>query len=438
MLGFVRKICCSVFVASCLVCLDSFADLTIDITRGIFAPTPIGIIGFYGDEYADEIAKVVKNDLANSGAFDVLKSSGTRSPEDFLASPSFWEWSYKKGCFVVCGALRQNDGTEAVLRLYNVALQKYTEFSVRAPRSVPRVLAHKISDVIYKAITGEDGYFNTKIVYTAQYGSATKKKHIIAIMDQDGANGKALTNSANTSVSPRFSPIKNQIAFVSFKGNSSKVHVMDLSTQDTFTLPSRGTVISPCFSHDGRRIVFCMAVDGTTSIYSYDLYSKGLARMTSYPGKIDVSPSFSPDGRTMVFTSDRSGSPKIYKSGVYGGSAEMISRGRGNYYAPSISPDGRMVAFVKREGGCYYVGIMNIDGSGERMIARDHVVDSPRWCPNSRAVVFASQGRLYGPFSIYIAAISGRALRKVPTILNGVQYEGCDPSWSPNLAVDSL
>lgn len=427
------------FFAFCGLAMPVDARLTIDITKGVVRTIPLAFPGFEGHPIAEDMVKVIRKDLQNSGVFEVLGAKGLQTPGEAFAQPSLMEWkSCGEGAVLLSGLLDMN-GPElmATFRLYDVHTHRLIgEAQVKGTPSGWRLLAHRIANAVYQRLTGEPGYFDTQIIYTAQYGPATNKIRRIAIIDQDGENCRFLTTPEVMSLMPRCSPRSPQITFCALGRRSMKLHLMDLARQREETLPAPGIGISPRFSPDGTRLIFCLARDGTTSIYQCDLRdpSRRLTRLTQTSGRIDVSPSFSPDGHSLVFSSDRAGgAPKLYIMRSDGsGSPRCLSQGPGKYLSPIWSPDGRWIAFVKSHQGSYYLGVIAPDGSQERLIASDHVIDYPSWAPNSRLLIFAAQSRYFGPFSLHIVDLTGHSLRRLETKHQGVAHEGNHPDWSPH------
>jgi len=234
-----------------------------------------------------------------------------------------------------------------------------------------------------------------------------------------------LTSEAHKSLSPRCSPVQPLIAFTAFRGFKTLIHTRDLNGSHNEAIPIDGVGISPRFSPDGQNLLFCVANKGAASIYQYNFSSGTINRMTQTAHSIDVSPSYAPDGKTFVFTSDRvNNQPKLYIMQTGDTTPTLLTKGEGSYLAPVWSPDGKWIAFVKRKRGTYYVGIMAPDGSGERMLAADHVIDNPSWAPNSRALVFSAQQKYFGPFSLYLVDLRGRALRKTLTPCQDITHGG--------------
>jgi TolB protein len=69
-----------------------------------------------------------------------------------------------------------------------------------------RRMAHKVADVIYSKITGEGGYFDSRVVFVSASGPKNQRLKRLAVMDYDGANVAYLTDSASIVLAPRFSP----------------------------------------------------------------------------------------------------------------------------------------------------------------------------------------------------------------------------------------
>lgn len=411
------------------ICGVKAAPLTIDITKGVVANIPLAFPGFEGE---NEIASIVANDLQLSGVFDILKAKGPQTPREAFARPELWPWQSYEGAVLVSGIASQSgDDITLIFRLYDVTTGKLLgEAEIKGTNSQKRVLAHKVSNAIYERLTGEPGYFDTHIVYTAQYGPATNKTRRIARIDCDGENCQFLTPEKYRAFTPQCSPTQPLVAFATIENFRNRMRIMDLRTGQTTILPLEGIHISPRFSPDGSKLIFCAAKKGTTTIYSYDLTSKQVQQLTHTEGRIDVSPTFSPDGSKIIFSSDRQGrKPKLYSLDLKGGEPRLITPGPGSYLCPTWSPDGKWIAFVKRINGMFYLGVMDPEGNQERMLAADHVIDYPSWAPSSRVIIFAAQQRYYGPFQLYFVDFTGRALRPLKTHYQGSAHEGNHPSW---------
>ncbi len=409
--------------------------LRVVVTDGNMEPMPIAIADFasvgVNPGMSAEIVQVIRDNLARSGLFRSLDpASFIQRMPDIGAPPRFADWRVINSKALVTGrATMESDGRLRVeFRLWDIfAEQQMIGFQFFTTPENARRVGHMISDAIYERLTGEKGYFDTRVVYVAESGPRTRKVKRLAIMDQDGANAQFLTNGRDLVVTPRFSPNAQALSFMSYQGKRPRVYIFDLETGREEVLQGfDGMTFSPRFSPDGNSIVLSMARDGNTDIYLVDLRTRATRRLTTNPG-IDTSPSFSPDGTQIAFESDRGGSQQVYVMGADGSNQRRISFGEGRYATPVWSPRGDLIAFTKMLRGTFGIGVMRTDGSGERRLTESFLDESPTWAPNGRVIMFArsSSG---GPSSIYSIDLTGRNLRRVPT-----PSEASDPSWSADL-----
>src|SRR5690606_30315749 len=118
-----------------------------------------------------------------------------------------------------------------------------------------RRIAHIISDAIYKRMTGEDGYFDTRIVYVAESGPVTQRVKRLAIMDQDGFNHRYLTDGRSLVLTPRFSPTLQELTYLSYSGDQPRVYIYNVDTGRQEVLGEfPGMTFAPRFSPDGNRV----------------------------------------------------------------------------------------------------------------------------------------------------------------------------------------
>ena len=292
-----------------------------------------------------------------------------------------------------------------------------------------RRIAHVISDIIYKRITGESGYFDSRIVYISESGTKSNRKKRLAIVDQDGENHKFLTDGSYLALTPRFSPAAQEVAYLSYNNKIPRIFILDLSTGSQKVLGDfPGMTFSPRYSPDGKKLVMSLARNGNTDIYEMNLETQKLTRLTKYDG-IDTAPSYSPDGDFITFESDRSGSQKIYVMNLKTKKIKRISFGKGKYATPVWSPRGDLIAFTKLLGGEFYIGVMFTDGKGERVVYKSYLVEGPTWSPNGRVLCFYSQGKLskgkITPPKVKLIDLTGVNLRELIT-----PSDASDPSWS--------
>lgn len=430
------------FLTFMVLAVSGQAELKVEVTQGHVSPLPMAVLDFEStdDETRDlaaNIAGVIQNDLKSTGIFSMV------SPKSFIQStlpleiaPRYQDWKIIKAEALVNGRVQKNeDGTISVgFRLWDIYGEAMMASSaMKTKKKHWRRIAHLIADAIYKRITGEKGYFDTRIVYVSETGAQMDRIKRLAIMDQDGANHKYLTDGKEMAMSPRFNPTCQTITYMTYDHKVPKVHILDLETGEQ-QLVGRfpGLTFAPRFSPDGNTVIMSQSLEGNSSLYTMDLKSRRVAQLTKGP-YIDTSPCYSPDGSKIVFNSDRSGRKQIYVMNADGSDLKRISFGGGSYATPVWSPRGDLIAFNKQEYGQFYIGVMKPDGSEERNVASGFMVESPTWAPNGRIIIFWRQGKSHkdgsiDPATLHAIDITGRNERSVPT-----PKEATDPAWSPPL-----
>lgn len=373
-----------------------------------------------------QVAEIIVADLRNSRRFQPIGPGGLRAPSYAeVTSPNYSYWQGSNADNLIQGYVQANpDGTLTVgCYLYDVSGQQQLarQGFVVQPAAWRRA-AHRCADSIYGRLSGDSGFFDTRIVYVSETGPPGRRIKRLAIMDYDGANHRFLTNGQWTVLTPRFAPDQRTITFMSYENERPRVYVLDVATNRVRPLVQGNyQTFAPRYSPDSRHIVFSMAVNGNTDIYRVPVSGGTPQRLTNSPG-IDTGGSYAPDGGRIVFESDRGGSQQIYVMGADGSNQRRISFGGGQYGTPEWSPRGDLIAFTKIGGG-FRIGVMTPSGSGERVLTNGGHDEGPTWAPNGRAIMFfrgASRGNLW-----FVDA-SGGGTRRVPTPL-----EGSDPSWSP-------
>jgi len=417
-------------------------SLEVTLTQGSVKPTPIAVTELYSKnsqlkKVGKNISTVISDNLERSGLFlPIDKRSFIQDNESLSNKPRFEDWKLIKAQHLVSGKISTNNGKISVeFRLFDVFQQKQiVGKKYETNEKNWRRVAHIISDSIFKNITGEGGYFDTRIVYVAETGPKENKQKRLAIMDQDQSNHRFLTDGSYLVLTPRFSPNSQKITYMSYVNrNNPRVYIFDIETgKQEIVGEFPGMTFAPRFSPDGNQIVMSYTDPeiGNSEIYILDLKTRISKRVTNN-SSIDVSASFSPDGKKIVFNSDRSGRRHLYVSDNNGKNIKRISREAGSYYTPVWSPRGDMIAFTKQEGGQFYIGVMEVDGSNERMIAKSFHVEGPTWAPNGRFLMYFKEERTAedgsgGESSLYYIDLTGFNERKVITPLGG-----SDPAWSP-------
>ena len=406
------------------------AALQVDVTQGNIQPLPIAIPDFIGDQTGANVAGVVRADLERSGLFRPLDQKGfVEHITDINKVPTFTSWRSITAQGLVTGqVVTQPDGRLRVdFRLWDIygesqmlGLQFFT-----TPENWRRI-AHMVSDAIYERITGEKGYFDTRIVFISESGPAIKRVKRLAIMDEDGFNPIFLTNGSYMVLTPRFNPTAQMIAYMSYIGTKPRVYLFDIETGKQEMLGNfPNMTFSPRFSPDGNRVAMTLESAGNSDIYIMDLRNRAVQRLTSDPA-IDTAPSFSPDGKQIAFESDRGGSQQIYVMNVDGSNQHRISFTPGANGTPVWSPRGDLLAFTKRVGNVFHIGVMRPDGSGERIISSGGREEGPTWAPNGRVLMFTRMLPGGQGSQVWSVDVTGRNERKVLT-----PSSASDPAWSP-------
>ncbi|MFN3643962.1 MAG: Tol-Pal system beta propeller repeat protein TolB [Gemmobacter sp.] len=432
--------------AAMMLCLAALAalpvaaqPLRIQITEGVIEPLPLAVPTFVDEggagQFGRDIAQLVVADLVGSGLFrEVPESAHIARIADFGAPVAYADWRAVNAQALVTGAVSQQGGRLVVkFRLFDVfsGQQMGEGLQFAGTPQGWRRMAHKVADAVYSRITGEGGYFDSRVVFVQETGPKNARVKRLAVMDYDGANLQPLTDGAHIVLAPRFSPAGDRILYTSYESGFPQIVLMDVATGARRGLgeqPGEMT-FAPRFSPNGQTVVFSLAQGGNTDIYALDLASLRRTRLTSAPS-IETAPSYSPDGARIVFESDRAGTQQLYIMPAGGGEPQRISRGEGRYGTPVWSPRGDLIAFTKQLGGRFHIGVMRTDGSEERLLTASFLDEGPTWAPNGRVVMFtrevAGEGGLPG---LYMVDITGRGEpRRVP-----VQGGASDPAWSPLL-----
>lgn len=425
-----------------LFCAPVNALLKVKVNRGVFSPIPIAVTNFNAtdDRLSGNIRQVVASDLGGSGLFKLIDPQAyIQNPETLKAKISFADWRMIKTDVLVYGDVKEVGGNIVVsFKVVDVFGEKQLlALEMQSAKADWRKLAHTLANNIYERLTGERGYFTTKVAYISETGRADMRVKRLAIMDYDGNNHQFLTSGRTFVMTPRLSPDGKKIAYFTIVNHHGSVYIYDLDRQTTDLLGRfKGMSYAPRFSPDGRKILFSIAEGLTSHIFEMDLATRSQKKLTKVPA-LNTSPYYSPDGSTIVFVSDRSGTPQIYSmnsAGEMGGAAaKRLTYGEGRYYTPVFSPNGKYLAFTKTYMGQFYVGVLDPDGTSERTLARGFFVEAPTWSPNSQMVMYTRRTQINLKTKterarVYSIHVSGLNEKEVNT-----PQDATDPEWSASL-----
>ena len=420
------------------------ARVRIDLTNANADPMPIALSDFSSDtadgsDIGVKIRDLIAKNLNGSGLFNVIdKKAYLQSPQDMnTALPNFTDWRFINAQALMIGdveIIQAEPGKSEKIRLEFRLYDTYGETQLIGKRYIVdtrfwRHIAHRVSDDIYSELTGEGGYFTTRIVHIgetpAYHGQVAKR---LCVMDQDGGNYQCLTDGSHLVLTPRFNPKAQKIIYMSYANGRPRLYLLDLPTgKQELVGDFEGLNSSPRFSPDGKSIAMTLTKGhaGNSEIYTMDLQTKQLKRITFNSG-IDTSPSFSPDGKRIVFNSTRGGKPNLYIMDVDGNRVHRLTYGKGKFYAPVWSPRGDLIAFVKQIDGKFSIGVIDPEGEEERQLTESFLDESPSWSPNGRVIIFSRQNGDRN--RIYTIDLTGYNLKEVKTPTNA-----SDPAWSPIL-----
>jgi len=434
-----------------LIQFKAHALIEVDITRGNLSPLPVAVSPLSSDkkslvevekilkikDIGSEISLVVENNLKQTGLFNPLaKDAFLQKPDIAHFKPRFEDWKLIKAQALITGKVEIiNENLRVEFRLWDVLAAK--EMLAIAFTTVPtnwRRVGHIITDKVYERLTGEKGYFDTRIIYVSEEGPKTQRVKKLAIMDQDGANTKYLTLGNELVLTPRFSPTNQMVTYLSYFRNLPRVYLLDIETGIQEVVGDfPGMTFAPRFSPDGKKIIMSFAQNGNSDIYTMNLDTREVERITEH-SSIDTSPSYSPDEKYICFNSDRSGLQQIYVMRSDGSNVKRITFGKGLYGTPVWSPRGDLIAFTKVYNGRFYIGVMRTDGSGERLLTENYYQEAPSWSPNGRVLIFYRETKSDSEGKGFTAKLWSIDLTGYNERLVETETDGSDPSWSSLLS----
>lgn len=414
----------------------SRAVVEIDITQGNLRPIPIAVPQFLGvdagtAQTAANIADIVAADLERSGLFKPIdRAAFLERIGNIDTAPRFRDWRVVNAEALVVGQVGNagNGQLKAQFRLWDVFAGRELKGEVFATGAENwRRIGHLIADAVYERLTGERGYFDSRVAFVDESGPKNKRAKRLAIMDQDGQNLHYLTSGDRLVLTPRFSPNNREITYTSYESGRPAVLRLDLASGRQEVVGNfPGMTFAPRFSPSGRSIVMSLQQEGASNLFEMDLQSRQMRQLTSGQG-INTAPCYSPEGRQIVFESDRSGKQELHVMNADGSGQRQITGGEGRYSTPVWSPRGDLIAFTKQIGGHFLIGVVQPDGRGERILTEGYHNEGPSWSPNGRVIMFfrESPGE-NGGARLHTIDLTGYNERRLPT-----PAFASDPAWSP-------
>jgi TolB protein len=407
------------------------SNVTLILDQGKRAPMKLAIPPFRvagslaGDAAttAREMEAVVRQDLQNSGYFDILGPDALRGltltgdvQRDLEAYRSVGSQT------VLLGELRaEADKIVFEGRLFDVASgQSILAKRYRGAFPVGRRIAHTFADEVIKFLTGTQGISLSSIAFTSDR-SGNKE---IYTMDYDGQNQRKVTGHRSTSMSPAWTPDGRGIAYTSFFNGPPGIYLADLASGRKKPLVTSGSLnMTPSFAPDGEHFTFSRSVNGNVEVFTADKDGGNLRRLTN-SSAIDTNPAWSPKGSQIAFTSGRAGSPHIYMMDAEGTNQRRLTF-EGTYNdGVSWSPSGDLIAYTSRRDGRFQIVVTNIVSLASRVLTSGPGEnESPTFSPDGRKIVFVSART--GSKQLYVMDLDGSNLRQLTREGNNDM-----PDWS--------
>ena len=419
--------------AACLFAGSAFADITVEITKGGVARTPVAVVPFgwtgQGAEMPLDIAEVIAADLQRSGRFAPIAEENMLQKPTTGAELDFDDWSFVKAEAVVVGRVVQTgeNAYDVSFQLFDVfRREQLVGYRIPASRGTMRIVAHRAADMIYEKLTGIKGVFATKVAFVTAERNQGGQTYRLVVADQDGANETVILKSSDPIMSPAWSPDSRRLAYVSFENDRSSVWVQTLRTGNRIQVSNKpGINGAPSFSPDGRQLVLTLGgIDGNLDIHVLDLSTRQTRRLTTHRA-IDTEGSWSPDGRYIYFTSDRSGGPQVYRVPAAGGTPERVTFEGGYNARPRLSPDGKRLAMVHLDRGNYRIAVMDVKSKELLIVSAGQQDESPSFAPNSDTLIYATRQARNGVLETVTA--DGLIRQRVRSGQGDVR----EPVWSP-------
>lgn len=431
------------FAFSLLPLVSSADPLELTLTQGVSSAIPIAIVPFAGQNDPNDpsnISSVITADLQNSGQFNTLSAQSMGQTPHAVGNVDANYWQHQKVNAVVVGNVipvgnNQYKVNFALVNVYAGANQQQTgnqlltqqDFTV--PGDQLRALAHHISDIVYQQLTGVRGVFSTRIAYVLVQRSPGSTRYSLNVADIDGYNPRPLLSSSQPIMSPSWSHDGKKIAYVSFESVTPKIYIHDVTTGNRQVLSGfPGINGAPAWSPDDSKLAIVLSKSGNPKIYVMNVDGSAIRELTTGTS-IDTEPSWSPDGKSLIFTSDRGGGPQIYQLNLADNSIQRLTYS-GSYNARGeYTPDGGSIVMIHRAGTEQYgIAIQDLQSGTVQVLSQSGFDSSPSVAPNGRMVLYESDAGNEGVLGM--VSIDGKVHLRIPAAVGSVQ----DPAWSPFLS----
>jgi len=210
-------------------------------------------------------------------------------------------------------------------------------------------------------------------------------------LDVMGNNVHRVETGTGGSADPNWSRDGRQLLFIS--GVQPQIYVVGAAGGKPINLTNSASQDQhPCWSPDGKNVVFTSLRDGNYEIYVMEADGKGPVNLTRNAA-FDSDPSWSPDGKRILFTSNRQeGGFRLFVMDAEGANVRLlVDRVLGGWVYPAWSPDGRQVLFGGAQpDGTWQIFVANADtGQGVEQLTEGAGMNGyPSWSHDGQYIAY--------------------------------------------------
>lgn len=417
------------FIGMCIPvqCAQEYSSLTFHVNAKDHAKIKLALIliGDESNQVLQELLAVIKKDLTFSEQFDVVGRTWDKKVAKKDIQQLF-DTGFSLALFI-----NQSKNTDILeWRLYDTQQASMVKGKkYRKQGSLVRAWAHSLADMVWPALTAQDGFFSTKIAYCKEVhvsGHQHRLKHVY-IADYDGTNEQQVVGTPTINVAPRFNRDVNKPMLFYSESTNSNIRLMVTDMQGHVKVASNfdGVNMLPSFSHDGTKLVYCASHgNGNCQLYHYE--NKQLKQLTHTTSN-NVSPSLTDDGTIVFYCSDyQANRPQIYKYDIARGVQQQITTGNEPCYCPSYCSKKGLLAYTKQIKGTLQLCIYDEKRACHRQLTFDEGnKDECSWSPCGNFLVYSVEKGRTGSIAVYNLLTHQRH-----TLTS--THDVCSyPTWSP-------